>query len=37
MDTKVGIDQTVAIGECHKELELSMDKIIEKGHSMIKL
>ena len=33
----MGIDQTVAIGECHIEVELSMDKIIEEGHSMIKI
>ena len=34
--TEVGIGQTVAIGECHIEVELSMDKTIE-GHSMIKI
>ena len=27
IDTMVGIDQTVAIGECHIEVELSTDKI----------
>ena len=37
IDTKVGIDQAVVIGECHIEVELSMDKIIEEGHSMIKI
>ena len=37
IDTKVGIDQTVVIGECHIEVELSMHKIIEEGHSMIKI
>ena len=25
------------VGECHIEVELSMDKIIEEGHSMIKI
>ena len=37
IDIKIGIDQTVVIGECHIEVELSMDKILEEGHSMIKL
>ena len=37
IDTKIGIDQTVAIGECHLEVELSMDKIFEEGCSMIKI
>ena len=36
IDIKVGIDQPVAIGKCHIEIELSMDKIIEEDHSMIK-
>ena len=31
------IDQTVVIGECHVEVELSTDKIIEEGHSMIRI
>ena len=34
---KVGTDQIVAIGECHTEVELKMDKIIGEGHSMIKI
>ena len=37
IDIKIGIDQTVEIGECHIEVELSMDKTIEEGHSMIKI
>ena len=37
IDIKIGIDQTVVIGECHTKGELSMDKIIEEGHSMIKI
>ena len=39
IDTTTDIDQTVAvcIVECHIEVELNTDKIIEKGHSMIKI
>ena len=37
IDIKVGIDQTVVIGECYIEVELSMDKVIEEGHTMIKI
>ena len=37
IDIKIGIDQTVATGKCHIEVELSMDKILEKGCSMIKI
>ena len=36
IDIKIGIDQKVVIGECHIEVELSVDNIIEEGHSMIK-
>ena len=36
-DIKIGIDQTVMIRECHIEVELSMDKISEEGHNMIKI
>ena len=35
IDIKIGIDQTVVIRECHTEVELSMDKILEEDHSMI--
>ena len=34
---KIDIDQTVEIGECHIEVELTMDKTIEEGHIMIKI
>ena len=36
---KADVDQTVRISivECHIEVELSLDKIIEKGHSMINI
>ena len=37
IDIKIGIDQTVAIGECHIEVELSMDKILVESCSMIKI
>ena len=37
IDIKVGLDQTVVIGECHIEVEVSMDKITEEGHNMIKI
>ena len=37
VDIKIGIDQTVELGECHIEVELSMDKTIEEGHNMIKI
>ena len=34
--TRIDIDQIVEI-ECHLELEVSMEIIIEKGHNMIKI
>ena len=34
---KIGIDQTVLIVECHTEVELSMDKILECSCSRIKI
>ena len=34
---KIGIAQTVEIGDCHIEVELSVDKTIEEGHSMIQI
>ena len=37
IEIKIGIDQTVEIGECHVEVDLSMDIPIEEGHSMIKI
>ena len=37
IDTRIGIDQTVVIRECHVEVEPSVEKIIEEGHSMIKI
>ena len=37
INIKIGIDQTVEIGECHMEVELNMDKTREEGHSMIKI
>ena len=39
IDTKTDIDHAVLIAmvECHIELEFSMDKIIDKGHSVIKI
>ena len=37
IDTKIGLDQAVVIGECHIVVELSIDKILEEGHSMIKI
>ena len=37
IDTKVDVDQTVEMGECHIEAELSRATIIEKGHSMVKI
>ena len=36
-DFKMDIDETVEIGECHAQVELSMDKIMEEGCSMIKI
>ena len=36
IDIKLAIDQTVAIRECHIEVELSMDEILENGHIKIK-
>ena len=35
VNIKLGTDQIVDIGECHTEVELSMDRIIEEGHNMI--
>ena len=35
IDIKIDRDQTVEIGECHIEVELSIDKTIEEGHSMV--
>ena len=37
IDIKIGIDQTVVIGECHIDVRLSVDKITEEGHNMIKI
>ena len=37
IDIKIAIDKTVVIGECHIEVKLSMGKIIEEGHGMIKI
>ena len=35
IDINIDVDQTGAIGECHIEVKLIMDKILEEGHSMI--
>ena len=32
---KIDTDLTVEIGECHIEVELSTDRIMEEGHKMI--
>ena len=37
IDIKIGIDQTVAIEKCHIEVELSMDKSLEEGCSVIRI
>ena len=37
IDIRVGIGQMVVIGECHIDVEVSMDKSAEEGHNMIKL
>ena len=37
VNIKIDTDQTVEIGECHIEVELSMDRIIEEGCNMIKI
>ena len=37
IDTKIGKDQAVLIGECHIEVELSTEKIKEGSNSMIKI
>ena len=37
IDIRIGVYQTVVIGEHHIEEEISMDKITEEGHSMIKI
>ena len=31
------IDQKVEIRECHLEVELSTDRIIEEGHNMLRI
>ena len=36
-DIKIGIDQTMVTGQCHIEVELSMDKILEEDCTMIKI
>ena len=35
VNIKIDTDQTVEIGECHIEVELSMDIIIEEYYNMI--
>ena len=35
VNIKIDTDQTVEIGECHIEVELSMYSIIEEGHNII--
>ena len=35
VNIKIDIDQIVEIGECHIEVELSTDRIIEEGPNMI--
>ena len=37
IDIKVGTEQTVVIGECHIEVQLSMDKSTEEGCSMMQI
>ena len=37
IDMKIDIGQTLETGECHIEVELSKDKTIEEGQSMIKI
>ena len=37
INMKIDTDQTVEIGECHIEVEPSMDKTIEEGCTMIKI
>ena len=32
---RIGIDQTVEIGEHHSEVEVSMDRTIEEGNNML--
>ena len=32
---RIDTDQIVVIGECYLGVELSMDRIIEKGHNML--
>ena len=32
---RIDTDQIMEIGECHLEVELSMDRIIEEGHNML--
>ena len=32
---RIDTDQIVEIGECHLEVELSMDRIVEEGHNML--
>ena len=35
VNIKIDTDQTVGIGECHIEVELSMNRIIEEGDNII--
>ena len=35
VNIKMDTDQTVGIGECHIEVEISMDRIIEEGNNII--
>ena len=37
IDIKIDTDQAVEISRCHIEVELSMDKTIGEGHSLIKI
>ena len=37
IDIKIDTNQTVEIGKYHIEVEASMDKTIEEGHTMIKI
>ena len=34
---RIDTDQIVEIGECHLEIELSMYRIIEEGHNMLRI
>ena len=35
VNIKIDTDQTMEIGECHTEVELSTDRIIEEGCNII--